>query len=506
MTGSGATWPRPGSPSWTMYITNQEDFDSAERGVQREVELRDRAKTLYEAACSKAGQTLEELAGPATWLPADDREGLIEQGLEVGITKRLEALGPDITGLQELLTYGLKGMAAYAYHARRLGREDAGIYAFLWEALDLLANEAPSIDRLFAMCLRCGEVNRKVLELLDAAHTSTYGHPTPTPVRISPSKGKAILVSGHDLKSLEELLKQTEGQRINIYTHGEMLPAHGYPGLRRFSHLVGNYGGAWQAQQREFAEFPGPILMTTNCLMEPQEAYRDRLFTSNVVGWPGIKHLDDRDFTPLIEAALAAPGFEQDGPDKKITVGFGHAAVMNMAERIVSAVKSGRVRHIFLIGGCDGAKPGRNYYTELARAVPSDCIILTLACGKYRFNKFDFGKIAGLPRLLDLGQCNDAYSAIRIALALAEALGTEVNELPLSLVLSWYEQKAVSILLTLLHLGIKGIRLGPSLPAFLTPATLEVLVKDFNIMPISTVKEDLRAILKPPFTRSAPSP
>jgi len=467
-----------------------------EQMIFRAAELRDRAKQIYEDACARTGRTPEMVTGPAAWVPADDREGLIAQGAEVGIRRRMEAHGRDVTGLQEFLTYGLKGMAAYAYHARVLGQEDDAVYAFMHEALDLLTADAPSTDELFAMCLRCGEVNLRALELLDTAHTGTYGHPEPTPVRITPVKGKAILVSGHDLKDLEELLKQTEGLGINVYTHGEMLPAHGYPGLRKFAHLVGNYGGAWQDQQREFAEFPGAIFMTTNCIQEPRETYKARIFTGGPVGWPGVAHIDDRNFAPVIEAALAAEGFQEDGPNRTITVGFGRDAVLGVAEEVVEAIKRGAIRHFFLIGGCDGAKTGRNYYTEMAQAVPQDSIILTLGCGKYRFNLLDFGEIAGIPRLLDVGQCNDAYSAVQIALALAEALKTEVNDLPLSLVLSWYEQKAVSILLTLLHLGIRDIRLGPSLPAFVTPAILEVLVENFNIMPISTVEEDLTAILK----------
>jgi hydroxylamine reductase len=314
-------------------------------------------------------------------------------------------------------------------------------------------------------------------------------------VRIEPLKGKAILVSGHDLKDLEELLKQTQGKGINVYTHGEMLPAHGYPGLKKYEHLAGNYGGAWQDQRAEFDRFPGAILMTTNCIQKPKETYQDRIFTSGLVAWPGVMHIQNRDFTPVIEAALAAQGFPEDGPDKTITVGFGHDAVLGVADKVVDAVKSGAIKHFFLIGGCDGAKSGRNYYTEFAQALPKDTIILTLACGKYRFNKLDFGDIGGIPRLLDVGQCNDAYSAIQIALALAKAFGTDVNSLPLSLILSWYEQKAVCILLTLLHLGIKNIRLGPSLPAFVTPAVLKVLVDNFNIMPITTAREDVEEIL-----------
>ncbi|MBU1626242.1 hydroxylamine reductase, partial [bacterium] len=343
--------------------------------------------------------------------------------------------------------------------------------------------------------LKCGEVNLRAMELLDEANTGAYGHPVPTPVRIEPLKGKAILVSGHDLKDLEELLKQTAGKGINIFTHSEMLPAHGYPGLKKYSHLVGNYGGAWQDQKKEFDEFPGAILMTTNCIQKPKDSYKDRLFTCGPVAWPGIKHVNNKDFTPVIEAALKQTGFTTDGSDKTIMVGFGHNAVMSVADKVIQGVKSGAIRHFFLIGGCDGAKPGRNYYTDFAMAVPNDCVILTLACGKYRFNKYDFGSIDGIPRLLDIGQCNDAYSAIQIAVALSKAFNMDVNSLPLSMIISWFEQKAVCILLTLLHLGIKNMRLGPSLPAFVTPAVLDVLVKNFNIMPIGDAQHDLKAIL-----------
>jgi hydroxylamine reductase len=458
-------------------------------------DVRDKAKSLYEEACEKSGHTPENLGGPAAWTAADDLNVLIQQGEEVTIKKRLETLGEDITGLQELLTYGLKGTAAYACHARILGQEDDSVHAFFHEALNFLTRDDPTVDELVAMNLKCGEVNLKVMGLLDTAHTTTYGNPAPTPVRIAPIKGKAILVSGHDLKDLEELLKQTEGKGINVYTHGEMLPAHGYPGLNRYRHLVGNYGGAWQNQRQEFDEFPGAILMTTNCIQRPKDSYQDRIFTAGLVAWPGVTHINDQNFAPVIEAALAADGFSEDGPDDTILVGFGHDAVLGVADTVVDAVKSGAIKHFFLIGGCDGAKPGRNYYTEFAQAVPQDAVILTLACGKYRFNKLDFGEIGGIPRLLDIGQCNDAYSAIQIAVGLANAFDTDVNNLPLSIICSWYEQKAVCILLTLLHLGIKNIRLGPSLPAFVTPNVLKVLVENFNIMPISTPQDDLKAIL-----------
>ena len=409
---------------------------------------------------------------------------------------RRERFGADIAGLQELLLYGLKGMAAYAEHALVLGHEDDSTYAFIAEVLYYLAEAIPSVEALFALCLKCGEVNMRVMELLDTANTGAYGHPVPTPVRVEPLRGKAILVSGHDLKDLEKLLVQTEGMGINIYTHGEMLPAHGYPELKKFRHLVGNYGGAWQDQKDEFARFPGAILMTTNCIQEPQTDYSQRIFTSGFVGWPGVTHITNGDFSPVIKAALTAPGFAEDGPDKTILVGFGHQAVLGVAEKVVEAVKTGAIKHFFLVGGCDGARSGRDYYTDFAESVPKDCVILTLACGKYRFNKLDFGTIGGIPRLLDVGQCNDAYSAIQIAIALSKAFQCGVNDLPLSLVLLWYEQKAVAILLTLLHLGIRNIRLGPTLPAFVTPNVLKVLQDKFNLMPIKTAEQDLTAILQ----------
>ena len=458
--------------------------------------IRDRMKELYESAAREKGVPVEKLGGPAAWAPAPDMAGLVLQGEDVSIENRMRDLGEDITGLQELFIYGLKGMAAYAHHAQVLGEEDDSVFAFFHEGLDFLTRPNPTVDELFAMNMKCGEVNLKVMELLDKANTGAYGHPEPTSVRIEPIKGKAILVSGHDLRDLYELLRQTEGMGINIYTHGEMLPALAYPGLKKYPHLAGNYGGAWQDQRKEFEAFPGAILMTTNCLQKPKESYQARIFTTSVVGWPGITHLDDTDFGPVIDASLASDGFTEDGPDKRITVGFGHNAVMGVAGTVIDAVKSGAIRHFFLVGGCDGAKPGRNYYTEFAQAVPDDCVILTLACGKFRFNKLEFGDIGGIPRLLDVGQCNDTYSAVQIALALANAFDTDVNGLPLSLVLSWFEQKAVVILLSLLHLGIKDIRLGPTLPAFVTPAVLNVLVDKFGIKSIGTPEGDLVAILQ----------
>lgn len=457
--------------------------------------LLNRAKKMYADECAKAGKKPEELSGPAAWKPAQNLEGLLSQGAEISVDSRIKALGPDLAGLQELLTYGVKGISAYADHAQILEQEDDAIYGFIHEALDYLTVGKPTVDELFKLCMRCGEVNLKALELLDKANTGAYGHPVPTKVRVTPVKGKAILISGHDLKDLEELLKQTEGKGINVYTHGEMLPSHGYPGLKKYPHLVGNFGSAWQNQREEFSNFPGAILMTTNCIQRPKETYMGNIFTSGVVAWPGVTHIADRNFAPVISAALAAPGFIEDEPEQTIMVGFGHNALMGAAEAVINAVKKGDIKHFFLIGGCDGAKPGRSYYTQFAESVPRDSVILTLACGKYRFNKLDFGDIGGIPRLLDVGQCNDAYSAVQIAVALAQAFGVGVNDLPLSLIISWYEQKAVAILLTLLYLGIRNIRLGPSLPAFVTPDVLKVLVEKFNIMPITTPEEDLKAIL-----------
>lgn len=400
----------------------------------------------------------------------------------------------DVTSLKELITYGLKGMAAYADHARILGQEDDTVYAFFHEALSFL-NEKHDLTEHVKIVDRVGSVNLRVMELLDHANTKAYGHPVPTKVRISAVHGKAILVSGHDLLDLEELLKQTEGKGINVYTHGEMLPCNAYPELKKYKHLVGNYGGAWQNQQKEFAEFPGSILMTTNCIQKPSDAYNHRIFTCGLVQFPGVKHITNRDFSSVIESANKETGFMHDETEKYITIGFGHNAVMSVADKVIDAVKTGKIRHFFLIGGCDGAKPGRNYYTDFAQSVPKDCVILTLACGKYRFNKMEFGDIGGIPRLLDMGQCNDAYSAIQVAVALSKAFNTDVNSLPLSLILSWYEQKAVCILLTLLHLGIKNIKIGPSIPACLTPNILNFLVENYSIKPISTPKEDLKEIL-----------
>jgi hydroxylamine reductase len=462
--------------------------------MQEAAAMKERATELYEGAAKKAGRTPETLGClVAWWEVTDDLDALVPKGQDVSIAHWIEKLGDTTAGLQELIVYGLKGAIAYADHAQILGKEDEQLYAAVHEMLDYLTTSPTDVNDLLAHALKTGQINLKAMELLDAANTEAYGHPEPTQVRITPVKGKCIVVSGHDLKDLETLLKQTEGKGVNVYTHGEMLPCHAYPGLKKYKHLVGNYGGAWQDQRNEFDAFPGAILMTTNCIQKPKDSYKGRLFTAGVVGWPGVAHVSNGDFTPVIEAALAAPGFTEDEPEKSVTVGFGRNTVMSVADKVIDLVKQGKIQHFYLVGGCDGAKPGRNYYTEFAEHVPEDCVILTLACGKYRFNKLDFGSIDGIPRLLDVGQCNDAYSAVQIALALAKAFDCGVNDLPLSLILSWFEQKAVAILLTLLYLGVEDIRLGPSLPAFVTPDVLNVLVEKFGIKPIGTVEEDLAA-------------
>ena len=478
-------------------VTNV-NFDPArmEGMLRRGFEVKATARKLYEDAAARAGAPVEELRCALPKEPVLDLNALVRLGEKVSPEADIERYGDTVAGLKWLVIYGLKGTAAYADHALILGQEDPEVFGFFHEALDGIMAENLTVEALLPLSLKVGEWNLRVMELLDAANTGTYGHPVPTAVRVHPRKGKAILVSGHDLLDLHELLVQTQGTGIQVYTHGEMLPAHGYPELHRFPHLAGNYGGAWQDQQKEFDAFPGAVLMTTNCIQKPKESYKARIFTTGLVAWPGVTHLPDRNFQPLIDAALAAPGFDEDGPDQTILVGFARNAVLGAAGKVVELVKAGKIRHFFLVGGCDGAKSGRNYYTDFAKAAPQDTVILTLACGKYRFNKLEFGDIEGIPRLLDCGQCNDAYSAIRIAVALAEAFGTDVNSLPLSLILSWYEQKAVCILLTLLHLGIRNIRLGPSLPAFVSPAALQVLVDAYGIRPIgASAEEDLKAIL-----------
>ncbi len=474
------------------------NFDPVRVGslVAEAAETRDRARELYTGAIAAKGLQPERFNGASKFQPASGLDGLIAQGRTFSIPAARLENGGEVANLQELILYGIKGVAAYAEHARQLGGYDAGVHATIHEILDFLTTAEPSMEDLLGYALKVGELNLRVMQLLDKANTDAFGHPVPTPVRLHPVAGKAILVSGHDLADLAALLEQTKGTGIKIYTHGEMLPAHGYPKLKANAHLVGNYGGAWQDQAEEFAAFPGSILMTSNCIQQPKNSYGDRIFTCGAVAWPGLVHVSRHDFSPVIAAALAAPGFEASGSDETILTGFGHHAVLGVADQIVSAVKARKIRHFFLIGGCDGARSGRDYYTRLAESVPDDCVILTLACGKYRFNKLEFGDIGGIPRLLDIGQCNDTYSAIQIAVALAGAFDCGVNDLPLSLVLSWYEQKAVAILLTLLHLGIKNIRIGPSLPAFISPAVLGLLQKNYNLMAITSPEQDLAAILK----------
>lgn len=408
----------------------------------------------------------------------------------------------DIRSLKSLLLFGIRGVAAYAYHAMVLGYQSEEVNFFLYKALATLSMDL-GMEELLPVVLETGKVNLTCMELLDRANTETYGIPKPTEVSMKVEKGPFIVVTGHDLRDLKLLLEQTEGKGINIYTHGEMLPAHAYPELKKYGHLKGNFGTAWQNQQKEFADLPGAILFTTNCLMPPKESYADRVFSTEVVSYPGVVHVDDgKDFTPVIEKALELGGFGEDRQYKginggeKLTTGFGHGTILQAADQIVDAVKAGVIRHFFLVGGCDGAKKGRNYYTEFVKQTPSDTIILTLACGKYRFNDLDLGSIGGFPRIMDMGQCNDAYGAIKVAVALAQAFDCGVNELPLSMVLSWYEQKAVCILLTLLHLGIKNIYLGPSLPAFLSPNVLQYLVENYRISPIGDPKEDLEKMLE----------
>ncbi len=408
----------------------------------------------------------------------------------------------DIRSLKSLILFGIRGMAAYAYHAAVLGYTDREVNDFFYKALFTVGMKDWGMDELLPIVLEVGEVNLKCMALLDKANTETYGNPTPVSVPLTVEKGPFIVISGHDLYDLKQLLEQTKGKGINVYTHGEMLPAHGYPELQKYEHLKGNFGTAWQNQQKEFDNIPGPVLFTTNCLMPPRASYKDRVFTTEVVSYPELVHIgEDKDFSAVIEKALELGGYAEDteftgiNGGKSVMTGFAHGTVLGVADKVIEAVKAGEIKHFFLVGGCDGAKTGRNYYTELVKQSPADSVILTLACGKYRFNDLDLGTVAGLPRIMDMGQCNDAFSAVQVAVALAEAFNCGVNELPLSIILSWYEQKAVCVLLTLLHLGIKNIKLGPSLPAFVSPNVLNYLVENYNIAPISTPEEDLKSIL-----------
>ncbi len=453
--------------------------------------LRDKLRATLEAA----GEALQGLSAAAHFAPAAELTGLLAQANIASVRAGLELVGEDVIGLRALILYGLKGVAAYAHHAEVLGEKREEIYAGIAHALDFLAHDPADIPTLLEEALALGRLNLIVMEALDAANTGNFGMPTPTQVRTTPVQGKAILVSGHDLRDLHNILEATKGSGINVYTHGEMLPAHGYPLLHAYPHLAGNYGGAWQNQQQEFTDFPGPIVMTSNCLIEPRPSYRNRIFTAGPVGWPGLRHIQNDDYAQVIQAAQAMPGFTETAAGKTILVGFAREAVLGAAETVIEAVKSGAIKHFFLIGGCDGAAPGRNYYTDFADHAPADTVLLTLGCGKYRFNSHEFGNIGPLPRLLDVGQCNDSYSAIQIASALAGAFGCGVNDLPLTLVVSWFEQKAAAVLLTLLALGLRNVRLGPSLPAFLTPTLLNVLVETFGVQPITNAEADIAAAL-----------
>lgn len=456
------------------------------------VKLREDLKTKVTAA----GGNVTFSSPAASYTPADSIAGLVTDGEALDFMNKLDE-NEDLRSLKQITVYGLRGLAAYADHAAILGKQDDSVYVFVHETMAGLTASGQDLGSLVALAMKCGEVNIKAMELLDAGNTGTYGHPTPTEVPLGAKAGKAILVTGHDLKDLELLLKQTEGKGINIYTHGEMLPCHAYPELKKYSHFYGHFGTAWQNQAKEFPLFPGAILFTTNCIQKPADSYKANVFTTGLVGWPDLVHIeDDKDFTPVIEKALSLPGFTEDTDKGSVLSGFARNAVLGVADKIVAGVKNKAIRHFFLVGGCDGAKPGRNYYTDFVEQAPEDCLILTLACGKFRFFDKKLGDIDGIPRLLDVGQCNDAYSVIQIAAALAAAFECEINDLPLSIILSWYEQKAVVILLSLFSLGIKGIRLGPTLPAFISPNVLNVLVENFDCKPIAaTAEEDLKTIL-----------
>ena len=463
------------------------------------VEMLKKSQKIKEALRSKVG-SIKNNTDHATYNLSETKAEMLKDAKKAGIMYD-QNLDPDIRSLRQTIIYGLKGISAYGHQARALGYYDDQVDNFYVRALEATTDDNLDVEELIRWTMRTGDMSVAVMKKLDEANTTVYKNPSPQKVNVHVKKGPFIIVSGHDLKDLDMLLKQTEGKGINIYTHGEMIPSHGYPELKKYPHLVGNFGGAWQDQQKEFDDIPGCILMTTNCLMRPRETYKDRIFTTSVVGWDGVKYIGKKedgtkDFSEIIDKALELGGYKEDQEPHEILVGFGHHATLSHAETIVNAVKEGKIRHFFLIGGCDGARPGRNYYTEFAKKVPKDCVILTLACGKYRFNKLEFGEVAGLPRLLDVGQCNDAYSAVRIATALADAFDTDVNGLPLSLIISWYEQKAVADLLALLSLGIKGIYLGPTLPAFLSPNVLQYLVDTFDLRPISTPDDDLKSCLQ----------
>ena len=479
--------------AWFTTLTNVNfDADRFTVLIAEALRLRDKARSLAEAA----GADLSNLPEPATWNPGTTPSELAAAVPFAAIQRFMDRDGPSVVGLRNLILYGLKGTAAYSEHARVLGTEEAAVSAEFHRISAFLAADPVDVDALVAESLAVGGLNLKVMELLDAANTGRFGHPEITMVRMTPIAGKAILVSGHDMGDLEALLKQTEGLGINVYTHGELMPANAYPGLKKYPHLIGNYAGAWQDQQKDFAAFPGAIVMTSNCLINPEiKGYADRIFTAGPVGWNGIPHIENHDFAPVIACAQAQPGFAEDAPEERVPAGFARNTVMGVADTLLDMIGKGEVKNMFLIGGCDGARPGRNYFHDLAVATPKDSLILTLGCGKFRFNREDLGDINGIPRVLDVGQCNDAYSAIQIAVAVAGALGCGVNDLPLHYGISWFEQKATAVLLTMLHLGIRRIHLGPTLPQFLTPEVLGVLIEKFDIRPTGDAKEDLERML-----------
>lgn len=464
--------------------------------IQKAQEYRFALEKEVRSAAQKAGKSLPALTKAAQMVIPTSPAELKAFAPTVALNHEKAQTGDDVLGLQLLCLYGLKGAAAYMEHAAVLGEMDEAVSGEYFRLMAYLGDEPTQTDSLLNASMEIGKLGFHALELLNKGETQAMGNPEPTLVNVNPVAGKCILVSGHDLVDLKDILEQTQGKGINVYTHGELLPAHGYPEFKKYPHLVGNFGSAWQNQQKEFAKFPGAIVMTTNCLIDPNVGhYADRIFTRSIVGWPGVKHIEGRDFSQVIDKALALPGFAQSEPEKKITIGFGHSALMAAAPAVIEQIKAGNIKHFFLVGGCDGDKTDRNYYNDFARQVPKDSVILTLGCGKYRFNKEAFGDINGIPRLLDVGQCNDAYSAVLLALALSDAFKCGVNDLPLTLVLSWFEQKAAVILLALLSLGVKGIYLGPTLPAFLTPNLVNVLVEKFDLHPTGNAQQDLDAIL-----------
>lgn len=495
-------WADPAVDRFILYglfttLTNV-NFNTARFGklIQEAAATRDRVRDAYVAAARSKGLTPETLEGPANFVPADSLDAVLEQAALGGVKAGEDEVGEDANGLRMLILYGMKGVAAYAYHARMLGQQRDTVDAKVEDLLDYLASNPADIGDLLEHALEVGRLNLDVMEMLDAGNTGAFGAQQITQVRTTPFKGKAILVSGHDMHDLQLLLEQTQGLGIHVYTHGEMLPAHAYPKLKVFPHLVGNYGGAWQDQQSEFANFPGPIIVTSNCIIEPDRSYKNRVFTTGPVGWPGVRHIEGGDFSAVIQAAKATPGFSDDGAEKFITVGFGRHTLMGVADQVVDAVKSGAIRHFFLVGGCDGASPKRQYFTDVAKEAPSDSVILTLGCGKYRVNREEYGDIGGIPRLLDVGQCNDAHSAIQIAGALAKAFDCSVNDLPLSYMISWMEQKATAIFLSMLALDLKGIHLGPTLPGYLTPNLIAVLQARYDVRPIGDARADVAAALQ----------